>query len=842
MGLMGILSSCFSEKRHTESRKQGYENFKEVRATSIEEGRILSQSQNGYVEKPASGNHNTVSCHSLSQEQRTSPQNGNIEQNRYPSTEAAALSGDNLVKEEASPVEKCEVVTKHKVESNTQPTAARSEGGIIHHSQSLDSIATEKKAKRDTGAVKKSESLDYLALQKRSEVKVTSKTKLPPPKHPNSISGLLGIRGTTKSSASKMTRSASAEPLSSNSNKTTSRRRSSSGSRNTFLEALRSRTSSSSSGDLHCTALLSMIDEAKYGQRTLEEVMDAMYDLTEELPDHAVRVVYDYLSRKDIVKQLVHFVTMDEERTAVEGDSMTNLTERDYLETDARRKSRYPYVASEILAYGPKKPRRTLVEDHEALDNLFSYLESPPPLNLITAGRFAKVLAAMVQDKPTSIVRYLEKKPHNISLIVKHVGTDSIAELLVRLVAEVNDGDSKQLYFEFINHEAARLLAKVNLFKLLADAFHESCKTGKMSAYDEEVVANVCVTILGITIRVMMTTTPSIFSTDRTLNQSIKYANAVNIFNEPDVIGVLLDDSINAVYNGDDLGIALCSSLRLVRDLYRALMRGKDSPMEEVRLPINSLNTTRFETMLRKRFPMLRSILLKLPNDNVDRLFYFQTSLPRLGRLRLRIAEFFVDILCGSRPETVRAIIVNNIHRTIGEMFISYEHNSLLHSLVADGAEVFLLQRSDAESERVLFADFLMQLVLDCWKKLDKDPRDVPQTLHLGYLGAVLKISQVLDTFHRKIAVETENAEAFGKLYKDNILEMVKSQQGVLGGVEPPRHSSAWAQDRFSSRVLEAAPHESIGEALRVRLGLERRRKSGGQAEQGFFNVTRIPF
>lgn len=53
-------------------------------------------------------------------------------------------------------------------------------------------------------------------------------------------------------------------------------------------------------------------------------------------------------------------------------------------------------------------------------------------------------------------------------------------------------------------------------------------------------------------------------------------------------------------------------------------------------------------------------------------------------------------------------------------MFISYEHNSLLHSLVADGAEVFLLQRSDAESERVLFADFLMQLVLDCWKRLDK--------------------------------------------------------------------------------------------------------------------------
>lgn len=49
-------------------------------------------------------------------------------------------------------------------------------------------------------------------------------------------------------------------------------------------------------------------------------------------------------------------------------------------------------------------------------------------------------------------------------------------------------------------------------------------------------------------------------------------------------------------------------------------------------------------------------------------------------------------------------------------------------------------------------------------------------------------------------------------------------------------------QDRFSSRVLEAAPYESIGEALRVRLGLERRRKSGGEAEQGFFNITRVPF
>ncbi|GJD11622.1 hypothetical protein Gasu2_57500 [Galdieria sulphuraria] len=794
MGLIEILSACFTEKRQVESRKQPYGNGTEGRITDREESYILSHPQNDYVDQVASKRLSTVSSVGLSVGQKTTPQNGTLEQNEYPSSEETVF-GDELATE-----------SEKKVESDQQMGSLSSEGSIIHHSQSLDSIAVERKPKQDTSAIKKSESLDHLALQKRNETKATSKTKFPPPKHPNSISGLLGIRGAPKNSSSKMTRSASAEPLSSKSNKTTSRRRSSSGSRNTFLEALRSRTSSSSSGDLPCTALLSIIDEAKYGQRTLEEVMDAMYDLTEELPEHAVRVVYDYLSQ----------------RTAAEGDCFTQLSGRDDSEMDARRKSRYPYVASEILAYGPKKPRRVLVEDHEALDKLFSYLESPAPLNLITAGRFAKVIAAMIQDKPSSIVRYLEKKPHNISLIVKHVGTDSIAELLVRLVAEVNDGDSKQLYFEFINHEAARLLAKVNLFKLLADAFHESCQSGKtMSPYDEEVVANICMTILGITIRVMMTTTPSIFSTDRTLNQSIKYANAVNIFNEPEVIGIILDDSINAVYNGDNLGIALCSSLRLVRDLYRALMRGKDSPIEEVRLPIHSLNTTRFETMLRKRFPVLRSILLRLPNENY---------------------EFFVDILCGSRPETVRAIIVNNIHRTIGEMFISFEHNSLLHSLVADGAEVFLLQRNDAESERVLFADFLMQLVLDCWKKLDKDPKDVPQTLHLGYLGAALKIAQVLDTFHRKIAVETENAEAFEKLYKDSILEMVKAQQGVLGGVEPPRHSSTWVQDRFSSRVLEAAPHESIGEALRVRLGLERRRKSGGQAEQGFFNVARIPF
>ncbi|EME30161.1 uncharacterized protein Gasu_25370 [Galdieria sulphuraria] len=833
MGLIEILSACFTEKRQVESRKQPYGNGTEGRITDREESYILSHPQNDYVDQVASKRLSTVSSVGLSVGQKTTPQNGTLEQNEYPSSEETVFgdelaTGDDVLKKRDRPIENCELESEKKVESDQQMGSLSSEGSIIHHSQSLDSIAVERKPKQDTSAIKKSESLDHLALQKRNETKATSKTKFPPPKHPNSISGLLGIRGAPKNSSSKMTRSASAEPLSSKSNKTTSRRRSSSGSRNTFLEALRSRTSSSSSGDLPCTALLSIIDEAKYGQRTLEEVMDAMYDLTEELPEHAVRVVYDYLSRKDIVKQLVHFVIMDEERTAAEGDCFTQLSGRDDSEMDARRKSRYPYVASEILAYGPKKPRRVLVEDHEALDKLFSYLESPAPLNLITAGRFAKVIAAMIQDKPSSIP-----------------GRDRArsAELLVRLVAEVNDGDSKQLYFEFINHEAARLLAKVNLFKLLADAFHESCQSGKtMSPYDEEVVANICMTILGITIRVMMTTTPSIFSTDRTLNQSIKYANAVNIFNEPEVIGIILDDSINAVYNGDNLGIALCSSLRLVRDLYRALMRGKDSPIEEVRLPIHSLNTTRFETMLRKRFPVLRSILLRLPNENYGQSFCSQSSFPRLGRLRLRIAEFFVDILCGSRPETVRAIIVNNIHRTIGEMFISFEHNSLLHSLVADGAEVFLLQRNDAESERVLFADFLMQLVLDCWKKLDKDPKDVPQTLHLGYLGAALKIAQVLDTFHRKIAVETENAEAFEKLYKDSILEMVKAQQGVLGGVEPPRHSSTWVQDRFSSRVLEAAPHESIGEALRVRLGLERRRKSGGQAEQGFFNVARIPF
>lgn len=631
MGLIEILTACFTEKRQPDVREQKCDTKKEsaFKSASKDQSNSLVSFQLDDKESAPNGTEEHTECPSPT------------------SYEVELVSPVQNVKEE--PLENCKVQVEENsnLESTSSGSCISSECGTIHHSQSLDSIATERQTKQYSGALRKSESVDQLALRKRNDG--SGATKLPPPKHPNSTSGFMGIRRPAKSTSSKMTKSASADAISSNSNKTTSRRRSSSGSRNTFLEVLRSRTSSSSSGDLHCSALLSMIDEAKYGNRTLEEIMDAMYDLTEELPDHAVRVLYDYLSRKDIVKKLVHFVIMDEERIVDVDGSFSSPTARDDSETDARRKSRYPYVASEVLAYGPKKPRRALTEDHEALDSLFSYLESPPPLNLITAGRFAKVVAAMIQDKPSSIVRYLEKKPHNISRIVKHVGTDSIAELLVRLVAEINDGDSKQLYFEFINREAARLLAKVNLFKLLADAFHESCVAGKMSPYDEEVVANVCTTILGITIRVMMTTTPSLFSSDRTLNQSIKYANAVNIFNEPDVIGVILDDSINALYNGDELGIALCSSLRLVRDLYRALMHGKESPIEEVRLPVNSLNTTRFETMLRKRFPVLRSILLKLPNESYEQSFCSQGPLPRLGRLRLRIAEFFVDILCGSR-------------------------------------------------------------------------------------------------------------------------------------------------------------------------------------------------
>lgn len=69
---------------------------------------------------------------------------------------------------------------------------------------------------------------------------------------------------------------------------------------------------------------------------------------------------------------------------------------------------------------------------------------------------------------------------------------------------------------------------------------------------------------------------------------------------------------------------------------------------------------------------------------------------------------------------------------------------------------------------------FYRQIVERC-----QDPREAPQTLHSGYLGAVLKIAQVLDKFCRKIPIETDNAEAFGKLYKDCIFEMLRQQQGV---------------------------------------------------------------
>eukprot|EP00871_Galdieria_phlegrea_P003550 jgi/Galph1/4196/GphlegSOOS_G2798.1 len=827
MGIAQIFSACFSDKRQQPSSRQ-----RSRRDTLVEES-YKKQSNEEEKKTTSSVEEDTIKFELG--EDVCKATTGPIKQEQQ-DEDKQILEGLDTLAESTEQLESMSTTSSVSLES-------------IHHSQSLDSISTKTQKSEKVASMKKSESLDHLSLKKNNE-RGKSSAKVPPTRPPSTLSNLVGILGSTKTkpSSSKMPRSSSAEPISGY-QKTTTRRRSSSGSRGSFLESLKSRTSSSSSGDLHSAALVSVLEEAKYGQRSLEEVMDAMHDLIEEPPEHAVRMLYDYLARKEVVRRLVEFVIMDDETPS--GRSLSNSSLIDETEQDTRRKARYPYIASEVLAYGPRKPRRVLIDDHEALDKLFAYLERDPPLNLITAGRFAKVIASMIQEKPVRICLQLlkrfdssifRKETKNISLIVKHIGTDSIAELLVRLVAEVNDGDSKQLYFENINHEAGRLLAKVDLFKLFNDRFHEACKNGKMSSYEEEVVANISVTILGITIRVMMTTTPSVFSADPSLNHSIKYANAINIFNEPDNIGAILDDSINAVYNGDNLGIALCSTLRMIRDLYRALMRGRESPIEDVRLPVQSLNTSRFENMLRKRFPSLRSILLRSPNGS-ETTFATENSSPRLGRLRLRIAEFFIDILCGARFETVRAIIVNNIHRTIGEMFVYYEHNSLLHSLLADGAEFFLLHRKDAESERVLFAEFLMELVLDQWKKFEVDPLLSPQTLHPGSLGAVLKIAQVLERFCKKVPVETENSVVFKQLYDSSISELIKEQKGVLGGVEPPRNSQNWVStERLSTRVLEAAPHESIGEALRVRLGLERRKKSGGQAEQGFFNVIHPPF
>ncbi|XP_027396220.1 serine/threonine-protein phosphatase 6 regulatory subunit 2 isoform X5 [Bos indicus x Bos taurus] len=167
---------------------------------------------------------------------------------------------------------------------------------------------------------------------------------------------------------------------------------------------------------------------------TLRELMDGE-DILQECKAQN-RKLLDFLCRRQSMEELVGLVTQDPA-----------------LDLEERARFKYPNTACELLTCDVPQINDRLGGDETLLNVLYNFLDREPPLNPLLASFFSKTIGNLIARKTEQVIAFLRKKDKFISLVLKHIGTSALMDLLLRLVSCVEPVGLRQEVLHWLNEE-----------------------------------------------------------------------------------------------------------------------------------------------------------------------------------------------------------------------------------------------------------------------------------------------------------------------------------------------------------------------------------------------------
>uniref|UniRef100_A0A5S6KS02 Protein YIPF5 n=1 Tax=Xenopus tropicalis TaxID=8364 RepID=A0A5S6KS02_XENTR len=88
-----------------------------------------------------------------------------------------------------------------------------------------------------------------------------------------------------------------------------------------------------------------------------------------------------------------------------------------------------------------------LGEDESLLKRLYGFLQTNEDLNPLLGSFFSKVMGILINRKTEQIIAFLRQKDDFVSLLLQHIGTSAIMDLLLRLLTCVEQPQLRQDVF-----------------------------------------------------------------------------------------------------------------------------------------------------------------------------------------------------------------------------------------------------------------------------------------------------------------------------------------------------------------------------------------------------------
>ncbi|RLM93370.1 serine/threonine-protein phosphatase 6 regulatory subunit 3-like isoform X2 [Panicum miliaceum] len=311
-------------------------------------------------------------------------------------------------------------------------------------------------------------------------------------------------------------------------------------------------------------------------------------------------------------------------------------------DSEKKRSFKFPFIACEIFTCEIDVILRTLVEDEELMDLLFSFVKPDHPHSTLLSGYFSKVAICLMLRKTAQLMNYVQGHPEIVVQLVDLIGITSIMEVLIRLI-----GADENIYSNY--GDTMQWLENTDVLEMIADKFS--------SSDSPEVHANAAEILCAVT----RCAPPSL---------------ATKICS-PSFVGRLFHHALeesrpkSVLVHSLSVCISLLDPKRLASASYQAFRSN---------LSHGALVTASPETV----DGMLESLgnLLKLLDtssaENVLPTTYGYLR-PPLGKHRLKIVEFISVLLTiGSETAEKELIRQSAIKRSI-DLFFEYPYNNFLH-------------------------------------------------------------------------------------------------------------------------------------------------------------------
>jgi len=145
-------------------------------------------------------------------------------------------------------------------------------------------------------------------------------------------------------------------------------------------------------------------------------------------------------------------------------------------ELDESIRFKYASISCELLTCDNAQMNDALVNTEELMEKLYSFLSSSPNLNPLLASYFSKVFGCLITRRTDAVIKqiiysflfvalrwssniyfcffkllsFLDKKSDFLSLILQHINTSSIMDIILRLITTVDSIDSRNKVLEWL--------------------------------------------------------------------------------------------------------------------------------------------------------------------------------------------------------------------------------------------------------------------------------------------------------------------------------------------------------------------------------------------------------